>query len=209
MEFFSLNPPVRLDVKLNHLPPFLKDSIVCLFEGKEIVFVEDYDELFTYFDFFLWKKEKTRRIPQGINTDAGLALRLETESATGTAEEKAIEKTFGKTFRIPIDFVEMLIDVSPFSQYNLKDKLQIDITFNSPEAVILAGTGADLTKGNDYTYSVKDIRMEYDIINEPSISLDVKHQYDFGVVVPFKQYIKYRFEEINKNDSFINLKINA
>ena len=28
IEFLSLNPPVRLDVKLNHLPPFLKDSIV-------------------------------------------------------------------------------------------------------------------------------------------------------------------------------------
>ena len=179
-------------------------KMVISFEGKEIVSIEDYDELFTYFDFFLSKK--TRRIPQGIDTDACLALRVETESATGTAEEKAIEKTFGKTFRIPIDF-EMLSDVSPFSQYNLKDKLQIDITFNSPEAVILAATGADLTKGIDYTYSVKDLRMEYDIINELLTSLDVKRQYDFGVVVPFKRYIKYRFEEINKNDSVINLKI--
>ena len=99
--------------------------------------------------------------------------------------------------------------MSPFSQYDLKDKLQIDITFNSPEAVILAGTGADLTKRTDYAYSVKDLRMEYDIINEPSMSLDVKRQYEFGVVVPFKRYIKYRFEEINKNASVINLKINA
>ena len=82
---------------------------------------------------------------------------METEAATGTAEEKAVEQKFGKTFRIPIDF-EMLSDMSQFSQYNLKDKLQIDITFNSPEAVILAGTGADLTKGTDYTYSVKDLR---------------------------------------------------
>ena len=60
-----------------------------------------------------------------------------------------------------------------------------------------------------YTYSVKDLRMEYDIINQPSMSLDVKSQYDFGVVVPFKRYIKYRFEEIKKNDSVYNLKINA
>ena len=39
----------------------------------------------------------------------------------------------------------MLSDVSPFLQYNLKGKLQIDVTFNSPEAVVLADTGADLT----------------------------------------------------------------
>ena len=70
-------------------------------------------------------------------------------------------------------------------------------------------TGADLTEGTDYTYSVTDLRMEYEIINEPSMSLDVKRQYDFGVVVPFKRYIKYRFEEINNNDSVINLKISA
>ena len=73
--------------------------------------------------------------------------------------------------------------------------------------MILAGTEEDLTKGTDNTFSVKDLRLEYDIINEPSMSLDVKRQYDFGVVVPFKRYIKYRFEEINKNDSVINLKI--
>ena len=104
----------------------------------------------------------------------------------------------------------MLSDVSPFHQYSLKEnKLKVNITFNSPEAVILAGTGADLTKGIDYTYSAKDLRMEYDIIIEPSMSLDVKRQYDFGVVVPFKRYIKYRFEEIDKSDSIINLKINA
>ena len=52
-------------------------KMVILFKGKEIVSIEDYDELFTYFDFFLSKKEKTRRIPQGIDTDAGLALRAE------------------------------------------------------------------------------------------------------------------------------------
>ena len=123
-------------------------KMVISFEGKEIVSIEDYDELFTYFDFILSKKEKTRRVPQGIDTDAGLTLRVETEAATGTAKEKAVEKTFGKTLRIPIDF-EMLSDMSPFLQYNLKDKLLIDITFNSPEAVILAGTGADLTKGTN------------------------------------------------------------
>ena len=52
-------------------------KMVISFEGKDIVSIEDYDELFTYFDFFLSKKEKTRRIPQGIDTDAGLALRVE------------------------------------------------------------------------------------------------------------------------------------
>ena len=38
-------------------------KMVISFEGKEIVCIEDYDELFTYFDFFLSKKEKIRRIP--------------------------------------------------------------------------------------------------------------------------------------------------
>ena len=72
-------------------------------------------------------------------------------------------------------------------------------SINSPEALILAGTRGDLP-------TLIPSKMEYDIINEPSMSLDVKRQYDFGVVVPFKWYIKYRFEEIN--NSVINLKIN-
>ena len=63
--------------------------------------------------------------------------------------------------------------------------------------MVLAATGADLTKATDYTYSFKGLRMEYEIIKKPSMSLDVKRQYDFGVDVPFKRYIKYNFEEIN------------
>ena len=62
-----------------------KDREKVSLEAKEIVSIEDYDKHFTHFDFFLLKKEKTQRIPQGIDTDACLALRVETKAATGTA----------------------------------------------------------------------------------------------------------------------------
>ena len=107
--YISFKPDVKSDKdkKRTVVPNIgrkIVTNMVISFGSKEIVSVEDYDELFTYFDFFLPKRENTRRIPQGIDTDAGLALRVEAERATGTAEEKAVGKTFDKTFRIPIDF---------------------------------------------------------------------------------------------------------
>ena len=69
-------------------------KMVISFRSKEIVSIENYDELFTYFDFFFPKREKTRWIPQGIDTDADLAFIVKAETAAGTAEEKAVEKMF-------------------------------------------------------------------------------------------------------------------
>jgi len=62
------------------------------FESNEVLAISNYNEIMTYFDW-LSKKAKSRRIPQGIHTAKGLALRVGAKDATEDVEETAIAKT--------------------------------------------------------------------------------------------------------------------
>ena len=88
------------------------------FEGNEVLTIDNYDIIMSYFDMWLSKHEKQNRIFQGIQSESGLKLRVGAKDASGTAEEIAISKTIGNRFRIPIDF-ELLNDIGPYYQYGL------------------------------------------------------------------------------------------
>ena len=87
-------------------------------------------------DFWLAKKDKTRRVFQGIDDADVLKLRVSSKGATGDAGKTAVAKTFGNRFWIPIDF-ELLNDIGSYHQASLADKLEIKLTFNEKKAVIL------------------------------------------------------------------------
>ena len=141
------------------------------FESKPEREIDEYDEIMTYMDLWLSKKEKARRVFQGIQTAEGLKHRVKSNGANGDAEEQAIGKTLGKRFRIPFDFFELLNDVIPFSQYHLRDKLQFEFTFNDAKSVILGNTDALASATDrDYDYVANDIKLEYDIITDEFLS---------------------------------------
>ena len=97
------------------------------FEGNEVLSISNYDEIKTYLRIFGWpRKDKARRVFQGIDDAEALKLRVASKGATGDAGKTAVAKTFGNRFRIPIDF-ELLNDIGPFHQASLADKLEIKV----------------------------------------------------------------------------------
>ena len=182
-------------------------SYKVFFEGHEITAINNFDEISTYKDKWLSKKDKSRRIPQGIQTVNGLKLRVGAKDATGDIEEVAIGKTFGCRFRIPIEFP--LLDLHPYHQASLADKLEIQLTFNDAKSIILGST-ALLAGANDadYTYSAKDIRVEFDQITSPSLAQETRSKYD-RLAVPFTRIVEHRYTTINKSDGVVNLNVNT
>ena len=55
------------------------------FEGNEVLSINNYDEIMTYMDFWLAKKDKARRVFQGIDDADALKLRVNSKGATGDA----------------------------------------------------------------------------------------------------------------------------
>ena len=177
------------------------------FEGKEVLMINNYDEIMTYMDFWLAKKDKARRVFQGID-DASLKLRVNSKGATGDAGKTAVSKTFGNRFRIPIDF-ELLNDIGPYHQASLADKLEIKLTFNDSKAIILGSTATLAAAADaDYDYSVTDIRTEWDQITSPGLSSSMRSVYQ-RLALPFTRVEEHRFMSINKSDPVVNLSINA
>ena len=178
------------------------------FENNDVLTIENYDEIMAYFDHWLPKKEKNRRIFQGIHTPAGLKLRVGAKDASGDAEEIAISKNLGNRFRIPIDF-ELLNDIGPYNQASLADKLEIELTFNDAKAVILGSTSTLAASADaDYGYSISHIRTEWDQITDPNLAAVMSHQYQL-MALPFLRVFNYKRMCIQKNDQIINLNINV
>ena len=109
------------------------------FEGNEVLSIDNYDMIMSYFDMWLSKHQKQKRIFQGIQSESGLKLRVGAKDATGTADEVAISKTLGNRFRIPIHF-ELLNDIGPYYQYGLGDKLEIELMSNNVASIIKGST---------------------------------------------------------------------
>ena len=178
------------------------------FEGNEVLSINNYDEIKTYMDFWLAKKDRARRVFQGIDDADALKLRVNSKGATGDAGKTAVAKTFGNRFRIPIDF-ELLDDIGPYHQASLADKLEIKLTFNDKKAVILGSTPTFAAATDaDYDYSVTDIRIEWDQITSPSLASSMRSVYQ-RLALPFTRVSEHRFTSINKSDPVVNLSINA
>ena len=172
------------------------------FENNEIISIAEYDEIMTYYDFWLSKKEKSRRVFQGIHTENGLKLRVGAAGATGDTEETAIGNTYGNRFRIPIDFA-LLNDFGPFHQASLADKLEIQLTFNDAKSIIIGSTSALASAADaDYNYSASDIRVEFDQVTDSGLAAIMGSKYQ-ELALPFTRLKQHQFMVINKSDSVL------
>jgi len=130
------------------------------------------------------------------------------KDATGDVEEIAIAKTLGNRFQIPIDF-ELLNNVGPYHQHSLADKLEIQLTFNDAKSIILGSTST-LAAANDadYTYSMTDIRAEWDQITDSNLAQSMASQYQM-FALPFTRILLHHFRIIKKSDAVVNLNVNV
>ena len=208
---FALNLKGKKDEARSIVPNIGRKIIKTMkiyFEGNEVLSINNYDEIKTYMDFWLAKKDKARRCFQGIDDADALKLRVASKGATGDAGKTAVAKTFGNRFRIPIDF-ELLNDIGPYHQASLADKLEVKLTFNDSKAVILGSTPTLAAAADgDYDYSVTDIRTEWDQLTSPSLASSMRSVYQ-RLALPFTRVFEHRFTSINKSDPVVNLSINA
>ena len=162
----------------------------------------------SYFDLWLYKKDKSRRVPQGIQSAKGLDLRVGSKDATGDVEETAIARTLGGRFRILIDF-ELLNSVGPYYQHSLVDKLEIHLTFNDAKLIVLGNTAALAAAADaDYGYTFTDIRTEWDPITDSDIARIMAMQYQI-MALPFTRLVRHHFRVIKKSEPVINLNVNT
>ena len=141
-------------------------SFFLLFEGNEIMSVDDYDVFACYRDLWKTKSERKNAIRQGIISSGGcttnyIRLRINAGNKDATnAQDKAIADAYGNKFIIPFDF-EMLDSASPYYQAGLRNRLCYELTFNDYNRVTKSGVSSP--KVPDAKHKITDISLEYEI----------------------------------------------
>ena len=78
----------------------------------------------------------------------------------------------------------------------MKDQLKLELAFNDPAAIILGSTATLAAAADrDYSYTVTDIRQEWDQITNAGLAREME-MIQNSIEVPYKKIIRYDYQEI-------------
>ena len=178
-----------------------------MFEGNEIMSVDNFDILTCYRDLWKTASEKKNAIHQGIISTDGctincIRLRINAGDKSPTpARDKAIADAYGNKFIIPLDF-EMLDSSAPYYQAGLGNRLCYEITFNDYNRVINSSVAAP-----DAKYKITDISLEYEIVTQPDLARSIKDEYQ-SMVLLYDRILRHKQIPVNKSDTIWNWSFN-
>ena len=184
---------------VNNLGRAIVSKIDVKLEGESVFTLEDADVFTCYQDLWKTTKERKNAAYQGIQSEAVRKIRIDAGNKGSAAKDVAIEKQYGNKFYIPLDF-EMLSSHNPFFQYELKDRLSYELTFNRYGKVVVS---TDTTA----SYGVSEIHLEFETVKSSEIATPIRNQYNGKSVVMYDKIIRRIMETKNKSDTIWNFSL--
>ena len=177
---------------MNNLGRAIVSKLEVKLEGQSVYTLNNSDIFHCYQDLWKTKHEREKAVFQGIQSVALRKHRIVAGDKGADAKDVAIGTAYNNLFHIPLDFELPDADM-PFYQNELKDSLSYEITFNNYGRVIVSSDA-------DASYTISDIRMEFEVVNSPEIvsSLKLKHRDMFQVL--YDRVIHHSNYAVNKSD---------
>ena len=196
---------------VNNLGRAVVSKVVVKLKGQEIYSLNDADIFLCFQDLWKTSKERENAVYQGIQSEAIRKIRINAGDKGSVAKDVAAKKkkkkkkkkVLGNMFYIPLDF-EILSSHNPFFQYELKDKLSYELTFNSYGRVVVSSD-------TSASYRISEIKLEFDVVNSPELAQMIRNKYSGKSVVLYDRVFRSGKEKLNKSDTLwnIDLKPNA
>ena len=208
----SLTSSLNTRYIVSNIGRALVTGLKVLFEGNEVQNIQDFDIWTLYQDLWLTAKERSDLIEQGVDQEATTnKIRISAHNAEAGASgtEKAIAKTYGNRFCIPLDAFE-LTKYLPFYQQGLGDRLSFVLHFAPYGNVIKdAGSGSGVTaKAADGEYQISNICLEFDKVVHDGLASLMAGQYS-GLSLPYTRVLRHRVIPLKKEDTAWNLQVNV
>ena len=142
-------------------------KLVVKLEGNEIISIDDYDVLYSYYDCWKTATERRNAIFQGIvetdgQTENAIKHRINATDKANNAKDQTVASIYDYRFCIPLDF-EILETSLTLYQYGLGSRLTYELTFADYSDVIKANKP-------DATYTISNISLEFDTIINASLA---------------------------------------
>ena len=180
-------------------------KLVVKLEGNEIISIDDYDILYSYYDCWKCKTERLNIVFQGIveadgQTENAIKHRINATDKANNAKDQTVESIYDNSFCIPLDF-EILESSLPLYQYGLGSHLTYELTFADYSDVIKA-------MNPDATYTISNISLEFDTIINASLASQIRTEYMKSSIL-YDRILRARIIPLNNSDMSFSVDINS
>ena len=174
-------------------------------EGNEIISIDDYDILYSYYDCWKTTTERRNAVFQGIveadsQTENAIKHRINATDKAINAKDQTVASIYDNRFRIPLDF-EILESSLPLYQYGLGSPLTYKLTFADYSDVIKA-------MDPDATYTISNISLEFDTVINASLTSQIKTEYMKSSIL-YDRIVRARIIPLNNFDTSFSVDINS
>ena len=149
-------------------------KVVVKLDSNEIISIDDYDILYSYYDCWKCMTERHNAVFQGIietdgQTENAIKHQINATDKANNAKDQTVASVYDNRFCIPLDF-EILESSIPLYQYGLGSRLTYELTFADYSDVIKA-------TDTDATYTISNISLEFDTIINASLASQIRTEY--------------------------------
>ena len=167
-------------------------KLVVKLESNEIVSIDDYDVLYSYYDCWKTTTERRNAIFQCIvdadgQTENAIKHRINAGDKANNAKDQTVASIYDNRFCIPLDF-EILESSLPLYQYGLGSHLTYELTFA------------------DYSDVIKS--MDPDAIINASLASQSRTEYMKNSIL-YDRILRARIIPLNKSDTSFSVDINS
>ena len=180
-------------------------KLVVKLEGNEIISIDDYDILYSFYDCRKCKTERLNAVFQGIveadgQTENAIKHRINAGDKANNATDQTVASIYNNRFCIPLDF-EILESGLPLYQYGLGSHLTCELTFPGYSDVIKE-------TNPDATYTISNISLEFDTITIASLASQIRTEYMKSSIL-YDRILRARIIQLNDSDTSFSVDINS
>ena len=180
-------------------------KLIVKLEGNEIISIDDYDIISTFYDCWKTATERANDVFQGIveadgQTENAIKHRINAGDKANNVKDQTVALIFDNKFCIPLDF-EIIESTIPFYQYGLGSRLTYELTFSDYGDVIKSTE-------TDATYTISNISLEFDTITNASLASQIRTEY-MKCSILYDRILRARIIPLDKSDTSFSLDINS
>ena len=174
-------------------------------EGDEIISIDDYDILYSYYDYWKCMTERHNAVFQDIvetdgQTENAIKHRINAGDKASNAKDQTVASIYDNHFCFPLDF-EILETSLPLYQYGLGSHLTYELTFADYFDVIKS-------MDTDATYTISNISLEFDTIINASLASQIRTEYMKSSIL-YDRILRASIIPLNKSDTSFSVDINS
>ena len=180
-------------------------KLVVNLEGNEIISVDDYNVLYSYYDCWKTATERSNAIFQDIveadgQTENAIKHRINATDKANNAKDQTVASIYDNRFCIPLDF-EILESSIPLYQYGLGSHLTYELTISDYSDVIKS-------TDPDATYMISNISLEFDTIINASLASQIRTEYMKSSIL-YDRILRECIIQLNKSDTSFSVDISS